>query len=232
MPNPAELEHILPELRAHAVELAVLTLDPKNARKHTPRNMEAIKASLKEFGQHRLIVVQKSSGVVRIGNGLVMAMRELGLKYGAAVHAEDDELKAKARALADNRASDLGEMDTDVLSELLEELVEGEQPVVGWTEAEMAGVLADATNAAAVAAQAAKDVFGDTPDATQDDENTPSPSSSGSDSTGVVKSSIVFDNADQQEQWNRFLKHLRTEFAEGETHAARLAAFIRDHLGD
>ena len=34
-----------------------LTLDPKNARKHSQKNLDAISASLKQFGQRKPIVI-------------------------------------------------------------------------------------------------------------------------------------------------------------------------------
>ncbi|MCA9729967.1 MAG: ParB N-terminal domain-containing protein, partial [Candidatus Eisenbacteria bacterium] len=49
------------------VKVAELTLDPKNARRHTPRNLEAITASLREFGQQKPIVID-GNNVVKAGN--------------------------------------------------------------------------------------------------------------------------------------------------------------------
>ena len=50
------------------LNIADLSADPANARKHSERNIESIMASLRRFGQQKPIVVDKS-GVVRAGNG-------------------------------------------------------------------------------------------------------------------------------------------------------------------
>ncbi len=55
-------------IRALAVPLATLNPDPANARKHGPKNLDAMKASLAKFGQRKPIVVQRDGMVVRAGN--------------------------------------------------------------------------------------------------------------------------------------------------------------------
>jgi hypothetical protein len=57
-----------PGLAIRRVALDTLHLDPANAREHGPENMEAIVGSLKRFQQVEPLVVQKSSGLVSIGN--------------------------------------------------------------------------------------------------------------------------------------------------------------------
>lgn len=58
-------------------KVADLALDPANARKHSDKNLAAIKASLTRFGQQKPIVID-SSGVVRAGNGTLAAAKALG----------------------------------------------------------------------------------------------------------------------------------------------------------
>jgi ParB-like chromosome segregation protein Spo0J len=58
------------------IAIADLSLDPNNARKHSQRNLDAIAASLKQFGQRKPIVVHR--GVVLAGNGTVEAAKTLG----------------------------------------------------------------------------------------------------------------------------------------------------------
>ena len=41
------------------ISIAQLSLDPKNARKHSARNLEAIAASLLKFGQRKPLVVHR-----------------------------------------------------------------------------------------------------------------------------------------------------------------------------
>ena len=60
-------------------KIADLSEDPANARTHSERNIDAIVASLRRFGQQKPIVVD-SNGVVRAGNGTLVAAKALPRK--------------------------------------------------------------------------------------------------------------------------------------------------------
>ena len=109
-----------------------LSLDPKNARKHSARNLEAIAASLEKFGQRKPIVVHR--GVVLAGNGTLEAAKSLGwTEIDVAEVPEDwDNDTAKAYALADNRTAELAEWDE---SELAKQLLELDEK--GWNIEEL-----------------------------------------------------------------------------------------------
>lgn len=77
-PAAPDLSHIVEGLRPLAIPLAKLKTDPKNARAHSDRNLEALRYSLEQFGQHRPIVVQRKGLVVRAGNALLAVAKELG----------------------------------------------------------------------------------------------------------------------------------------------------------
>src|SRR5690554_4033428 len=83
-----------------------LTADPANVRKHSTRNLEAIKASLKRFGQQKPIVVD-GNGVVIAGNGTLEAARSLGWTHIEIVRTELTGSEAVAFAIADNRTAEL-----------------------------------------------------------------------------------------------------------------------------
>lgn len=104
-----------------------LTLDPKNARKHSQKNLDAIGASLKQFGQRKPIVIT-NKGLILAGNGTLEAAKALGWdRIDVAIVPDDwDENTAKAYALADNRTAELAEWDKLVLAETLLELVDAE----------------------------------------------------------------------------------------------------------
>ena len=87
------------------ISITDLSLDPKNARKHSARNLEAIAASLEKFGQRKPIVVHR--GVVLAGNGTLEAAKTLGWTEIEVAEVPDDwdNDTAKAYALADNRTA-------------------------------------------------------------------------------------------------------------------------------
>lgn len=116
------LDHIAEPLRSLAVPLADLVLDPANARKHDDANLEAIRGSLRAFGQRTPLVVNRRTGVIIKGNGTTTAARSLGWTHLAAVYVDDDQATQTAYAVADNRSAELATWDDDVLSKLLADL--------------------------------------------------------------------------------------------------------------
>jgi DNA modification methylase len=108
------------------ISIAELSLDPRNARKHSQRNLEAIAASLEKFGQRKPIVVHR--GVVLAGNGTLEAAKTLGWTEIDVAEVPDDwdNDTAKAYALADNRTAELAEWDESELAKQLLELVDAE----------------------------------------------------------------------------------------------------------
>jgi hypothetical protein len=94
-----------------------LAFDPSNVRKHSRKNLDAIKASLRKFGQQKPIVVD-AKGIVLAGNGTLAAANELGWKEIQIVRTDLAGVDATAFAIADNRSAELAEWD-DNLSEVL-----------------------------------------------------------------------------------------------------------------
>ena len=118
------------------VKLSELKHDKKNARRHDERNVEEIKRSLQEFGQHRPFVVQRGTNKVIVGNGMLDAMLALGMTEGDAYIVDDDEETSIRRALADNRTGELASWDMAVLKDLFEDM--GPVPnVPGWNTKEI-----------------------------------------------------------------------------------------------
>lgn len=105
-----------------------LTLDPRNARKHSQKNLDAITASLVKFGQRKPIVIIED-GQVLAGNGTLEAAKSLGWDYiDATVVPETWDLETmRAYALADNRTAELAEWDESILASSLMELSDA-----GW----------------------------------------------------------------------------------------------------
>jgi DNA modification methylase len=102
-------------------KIAELSLDPSNVRKHSRRNLDAIKASLRKFGQQKPIVVD-AKGIVLAGNGTLTAAQELGWTEIQIVRTELVGVEATAFAIADNRTAELAEWEEDKLSQVLQSI--------------------------------------------------------------------------------------------------------------
>jgi ParB family chromosome partitioning protein len=116
-----------------SVAIEALSADPANARKHGQRNLDAIAASLRRFGQQKPIVVD-SRGIVRAGNGTLAAAKALGWSHINIVRSNLSATELTAFAIADNRTAELAEWDAEVLGGLL---ADGELGDVGFTEDEL-----------------------------------------------------------------------------------------------
>jgi ParB-like chromosome segregation protein Spo0J len=108
--------------------IADLKPDPRNARKHNPRNIGLIADSLQEVGAARSVVIDEND-VILAGNGTIEAAGQAGITKVRVVETDGDEIIAVRRkgltpeqkqrlALADNRTAELAEWDADVLRDL------------------------------------------------------------------------------------------------------------------
>jgi hypothetical protein len=133
---------IAEDLRPLAFPVADLELLPGNPRRG---DVDAVGRSLEEFGQRKPIVVRRSDRVVVAGNHTLQAAQRLGWESVAVVWVDDDDTRAKAFALADNRTAELGGYDDEALAEMIAG-VRGADPellaATGWSEADVLAVLA------------------------------------------------------------------------------------------
>lgn len=138
-----DLSHIAEQLRSLAIPVADLAQDPANARSHGTKNLEAIKASLRVYGQRKPVVVKRDGMVVEAGNATLTAAKALGWAHLAAVIVDDDALTATGYGLADNRSGSLAEWDDAVLARLLVDLREEDVDLgdLGWDDAEVEALL-------------------------------------------------------------------------------------------
>lgn len=105
-------------MKIEKIRVEDLSLDPANARKHPERNLEAIKASLRRFGQQKPIVID-ASNVVRAGNGTLEAAKALGWETVDCVRTKLTGSEATAYAIADNRTAELAEWNHEYLQAIL-----------------------------------------------------------------------------------------------------------------
>lgn len=106
-------------------DIGKLRYDEGNLRRHTDRNLDVISESIRQFGAARAIVVDED-GTVLAGNGVLEAARENGITKVRLVPVDGEEIVAvqvshltpeqkRLYAVADNRASELSEWDTEAL---------------------------------------------------------------------------------------------------------------------
>ena len=101
-------------MKIEKLHIDQVTPDPGNVRKHSQKNIDAIKASLNRFGQQKPIVCDKKM-CVRAGNGTLQAAKELGWTHINVVVSELDRADLIAYGIADNRTAELAEWDIDGL---------------------------------------------------------------------------------------------------------------------
>lgn len=127
-------------LQIESRPLDELLPDPVNARIHDDRNVAAIRASLRRFGQRKPIVVDQQ-GVVIAGNGTLSAMRAEAFTHADVVVFPGSAADGRAYALADNRTSELADWDETRLVELLDTLEPDVAADLGWTAEEIAAMI-------------------------------------------------------------------------------------------
>jgi ParB-like chromosome segregation protein Spo0J len=129
-------------MKVQSVPIGSIAADPANLRRHPTRNLEAIAASLRRFGQRKPIVVD-ADGIVRAGNGTLEAARALGWEKIDVVRTTLKGADAVAYAIADNRTAELAEWDEAGLAETLRALQaeDFDMAAVGYTEAEVDALL-------------------------------------------------------------------------------------------
>lgn len=124
-------------LETVVVKLSDLVPDPENTRIHDSHNIEVIKKSLEKFGQYRAFVVQKKGMIIRVGNGMYEAMKQLGWKQASCVIKDIDDEEAKALSIVDNKASDLSVFDNDRLSTVLSSMKKDSLNLTGFHGVEL-----------------------------------------------------------------------------------------------
>lgn len=114
---------------------------PSNPRK---ANLQKLEESLTENGQYRPIVVNAKNNQILAGNHTWKAMKNIGEKEIYVTYVDADEATAKKIVLVDNRLNDLATYDTEVMSNLLSQLMDsGELVGTGFTADDVDDLLAE-----------------------------------------------------------------------------------------
>lgn len=106
------------------IEVEKLVPYGNNAKIHGRKQLDKIKDSIREFGFLTPCLIDKDFNIIA-GHGRVMAAKEMQLKKVPCVFIEGlSELQRKAYILADNRLSELGEWDMELVAAELKELAD------------------------------------------------------------------------------------------------------------
>lgn len=133
---------IHPDLAGLAFPVERLNPLPGNPRKG---DVDAVARSYATFGQRKPIVARREGdgGIVLAGNHQLAAATKLGWAEIAVVWVDDDDLTAKAFALADNHVGDLGDYDDALLADMLSAVAADEAllAATAYSETDLAKLL-------------------------------------------------------------------------------------------
>lgn len=127
--------------------------NPKNPNRHSASQIALLAGVLEQTGWRQPITLSKRSGLVVRGHGRLEAALLLGFDQVPVDRQEyASEAEELADLVADNRLSELAELDEDALSRLLRELqvVGHDLQLAGFTEADVAKLLSVEVETAAL----------------------------------------------------------------------------------
>lgn len=115
----------------------------RNIRMHTEKQIEEFVRSIKMFGQIRPVVIDEDNTILA-GNGLVMALKKVGIEDVEVYKIVGlSENKKKKLMIADNKIFNLGIDNLDTLNSFLEEL-HNDLDIPGFDEEILKTMIADA----------------------------------------------------------------------------------------
>ena len=124
LPPLAEGEWVAMPEKLEAVLVAELVPYADNARTHSPKQIRALQASIREFGFVSPVIIDAGRNIFA-GHGRVLAAQALGLETVPCVYAEHlTEAQRRAYILADNRLAELAGWDMELVTGELEALEE------------------------------------------------------------------------------------------------------------
>jgi ParB-like chromosome segregation protein Spo0J len=116
-------------IKHQTIDIDSIQPHPKNVRQG---DIGAISESLKAHGQYRPIVVDERTNQILAGNHTWKAAKALGWSQiqVSLIQTKDDD-EALRILLADNKATDLADYDNDGLEQLLKQLAESDNGLLG-----------------------------------------------------------------------------------------------------
>lgn len=120
-----------PELTVEYVAVETLLPYKNNARAHGDADVDAIMASIREFGFNDPIGVWKD--IIVEGHGRLLAAKRMGLESVPVIRLDHmTDKQRKAYALAHNKTAELSGWDFDVLAAELQELSDIDMSAFGF----------------------------------------------------------------------------------------------------
>jgi hypothetical protein len=132
------------------VDVDALVPNPRNPNRHSDEQIRLLSKIIRHQGWRAPITISNRSGFIVRGHGRLAAAKLLGVDL-VPVDRQDYATEAEewADLIADNRLSELSEMDNPTLAELLQELDSGmlqvlgaDMEITGFTEAALAELMA------------------------------------------------------------------------------------------
>jgi hypothetical protein len=254
------VSNIAKSIKSLAVDIETLKPLPGNPRKGNIDAIMASYTEFGQVKPIVVRPEADGTATVIAGNHQLEAAKRLGWKQIAAVQFEADDQRAIAFALADNRTNELGHTDNDLLQDMLEQITDSYEVLLdglGWDEFELAAIeessmhfstITESGYIAPTIRPQPLEQIGAPPIRVEtnsegsrivapEEANTKSLVTQGSTSanasgsrSAVVQYTLVFDDAEQQAEWYRFVRWLRSEPSlAGDTTAQRLLDFINAH---
>lgn len=111
-----------PSIAVSYYRISELRLDPKNPRNHDRLQIRKIARSIEAFGFNVPVLIDAKRNVIA-GHGRLLACRELGMDDVPAIRLEHlTDAQARAFKIADNRLTEIGTWDDQLLGEQLQML--------------------------------------------------------------------------------------------------------------
>ena len=136
-----------PADKVERVAVSELVPYARNARTHSPEQVDQIAASIREWGWTVPVLIDETGGLIA-GHGRVMAAKKLGLSDVPAMRAEGwSEAQKRAYVLADNKLALNAGWDNELLRVELDGLreLDFDLSLTGFADLELSTILADKT---------------------------------------------------------------------------------------
>lgn len=122
-----QLKKLEEKIKATAIEFVPIDTvfqNPKNAKQHPDHQVSLLAESIRKFGFTSPLIIDEAGNILA-GHGRFLAARRIGMTGVPAVRMKGLSPEEKiALALSDNKISELGELDADLLADNLKILID------------------------------------------------------------------------------------------------------------